>query len=460
MSALAIYATLLTLPGLSQIVADLLAIAQGAGLSATAWTLGSPTRTWIEIVARALDAWGLVPSQAVKGFFLDLATDPGDAGDLTPDQTPRAGWLSALGLSWYGVQRGGQTYAAPTVTVKNTGTSPITFKPYQITAERNSVGSDGGSVTYRNTPDATKYTNVDGSITISAGASVVLPFQADRIGSDASAIVNAITVIVTQSYGPLSATASTAATGLDREAADAYRARCRVAAAGLAPGGPANAYVIAATTAKDGAALQRYDGSGPVGITTVYVSPSSATGVVTVYYSGPSGAVDATDVSSATANTWGVPLGVITDPRGIVPDTVTLAPTASDANTHTSGGASATDQAIAVTWSARIRAKDVPGGATAGTYTSGGAPPANVAALFTQAASALGVWLPSLGPSAKDPDVSGNGVVYTRDIEETIKGAVTGLYNVSASTPSSSTTAVPLGYVPIAGTISGTLVVV
>jgi hypothetical protein len=60
------------------------------------------------------------------------------------------------------------------------------------------------------------------------------------------------------------------------------------------------------------------------------VSPSSATGTITIYYAGPNGAVDDVDVSSANANILGVPLGVITDPIGVLPDCVTLLPLTND----------------------------------------------------------------------------------------------------------------------------------
>lgn len=459
MNPLQILATLLTLPSLTQAKANLLAIAQAAGLNVMVWIFGSPSERWIEIAARAMDAWGTVPAQAVKGFFLDLATDPGDPGDVTPDQTPRAGWLSALGQGWYGTTRGGRTYAASFVTITNPGGSPITFGPGQITVQRNTVGSDGASVTYRNTADPSLYVNIGGTITIGGGGSAVLPFQADQIGSYASALLNAINEVQTTTYGTLTATASTVATGLEREDPVTYRARCRANAASLAPGGPLEAYLVAMNTAKDGTPLQRFNGSGPVTITQAYVSPSSSTGNVILYFGNDEGTVDDIDVSSANANITGIPLGVITNPRGVMPDTTVIGPATNDPNTGGPGGVSCIDTPIAVTYSAKIRASQVPNGAAPGTYTSGGSPPASVAAIFTTIAAAIGAFLPAQGIGGVDRS-AGSGFVYTPDIQDAIKDSVAGLYVVTMTLPSATGTGIAVGHCPVAGAILGTLAVV
>lgn len=461
MDPLAILATLLVLPSLAQTKTNVLAICRAAGLSATSFILGEPSERWIEISARVMDAWGAVPSAACKGFFLDLATDPGDPGDLSADQTPRAGWLSALGSGWYGTTRGGRTFATAFVTLTNTSSSPITFGPGQLTVESQDVAPDGGSPTYRNVPDPSIYTNLGGTLTLAVNASVTLGVIADQIGSYGSAVVGHISILVTQSFGSMSVTGSTLATGQEREDPDVYRARCRLAADKLSPGGPARGYRYTMNTAIDGTPLQRFDGSGAVTITTAYVSPASATGEVTIYYAGPAGPVDDIDVSSANANIAGTALGVITNPLGIVPDAVTLLPLTSDPNTGGPGGATAIATPIALTYTARLRASQVPGGATPGVYTTGGSPPAAIATLFTTIAAAVGSYLPGLGPGGVDA-VAGEGVVYTDDILCTVRDAASGLYAVAVTAPSTPFTFVLLGHVAtLDGTaISGTLTVV
>jgi hypothetical protein len=122
------------------------------------------------------------------------------------------------------------------------------------------------------------------------------------------------------------------------------------------------------------------------------------------------------------------------------------------------GGVSAIDQTIAATYSVFIKAGDVPGGATPGTYTSGGSPPAAIAAIFTAIAAAISSYLPALGPGALDP-VGGTGYVYTADLAGVIKGAFPGLYAPGMIAPGTSTTAVLETHVPVAGIITGAIVV-
>ena len=291
------------------------------------------------------------------------------------------------------------------------------------------------------------------------------------MGTYGSAGPNLIDTCVTQTFGTLIVTASTAAVGQLREARAAYITRCQLSPDGNAPGGPQKAFLRAMNTAGDGTVLQRYDGSGPVNIASAQVSPSSSTGVVTMYVAGIAGAVDSIDVSSANLNILGLSQGVITAPTtaapttiapiGVLPDTATIGPTTSDPNilpTGTPGCASATNQAVAVTYSVKVRSSQVPGGATPGTYTSGGAPPAPIAALFTSIATALGVALPALGIGGLD-QVALAGSVYPGDIQDTIKDANPGQYNAVVSVPSAAVT-VPAGYIPVAGTITGTIFVV
>jgi hypothetical protein len=116
----------------SAIKIQLSALAYANGLPVTSWIPGEPTERWLDITPRLMAAVISDPlTQLVRGMFLDLATDPGDlAADGTPDmsadQTPRPGFLSALGLSWFGTARREQTYAVCTVTVRNDGSAPTT----------------------------------------------------------------------------------------------------------------------------------------------------------------------------------------------------------------------------------------------------------------------------------------------------------------------------------------------
>jgi hypothetical protein len=415
---------LYALPTLSQIKGSILSIATAAGLKVTSWILGRPSERWIEIVARGIDAFVSVPTtQAIRGFFLDLATDPGDPGDLSADQTPRPGWLSALGSSWYGVDRRGQTFATTNVILTNTGSTPATFKPFDLTLERNTANSDGGTPTYRNESSPSIYTGLGGTLTLAPGASATVPVIAEQPGSYGSAVAGAIAIVITQSFGMLTCTNPTAAIGEDREDPDAYRARCRAAASKLSPGGPGAAYRFAANTARDGSPLQRFDGSGAVGITRTYVSADSATGTVTLFFADTDGPADVVDVSSANANITGIALGVITDPLGVLPDTVTPLPTVSDPNTGGPGGAPAVANPIFIVGTARVKAR-------AGVTGS---------ALIALAQEAIAeqldtVTFPSIPIGGLD-QVMGAGAIYKSDLADAITDAMDGIYGVDIADP-------------------------
>jgi hypothetical protein len=107
--ALQYLAALFTLPSQAQSYANILAIAAVAGLDATAFIDGEPTERWVYMMSAVSSTCSSVAQQTIAASFLDLATDPGDPGDLSPDQTPRPGFLSALGEGWYGTTRSGRT---------------------------------------------------------------------------------------------------------------------------------------------------------------------------------------------------------------------------------------------------------------------------------------------------------------------------------------------------------------
>lgn len=452
-------------PLLSQLKAKLVALSQAATppLNVTSFVTGDPTERWLDITPRLIAAVVSDPiTQAVRGMFLGLATDPGDPGDMSFDQTPRAGFLSARGREWSDTTRREQTAATSTVTIRNDGsTSTTPFAAYDLTfttiAPEPAKG-DGGRPTYRN--------STVGSTVLAPGASITLDIIAEQIGIYGNAGVNSL-VCQTQSFGTLTVTASGVLVGTTREDPDLYRARCRISATKLAKGGPTQAYLYAMNTAKDGSPLQRYDDSGPVLITGAYVSPSSSTGVVTVYYWGLDGAVLPVDVDSANANILGLSLGINVDPLGILPDTATMAPKVYSGGAlpdGTPGGASVTNTTIAVTYTAKIKASAVVGGATPGTYTylSTNSPKTlaadPIALIFDAIANTLAKDILAAGGGGKD-QTAGAGVIYTDDLVTDVRVSYAGLYNPILTAPAGATTAITLGHIGVLGTLTGTLVI-
>lgn len=410
-------------PTPTTIKARVIALCQAFGLIVTAWILGSPSERWVEIISRVIDAFTSGPLTAsIRGFFFDLATDPGDPGDLSADQTPRAGFLSALGEGWYGTTRGGATAATGALTITNAGTTPATFGPYDLTFSRATAGSDGGYPTYRNTPDPAIYTGIGGTITLAPSASITIPVAGEQVGSYGTAIVGAISVVVTQSFGTLTASASSAAIGADREARDLYIARCKQAADAASPNGAADAYRYCATTGSNGLPLQRHDGSGQVGITKAFVNADSATGNVDGYFADDDGPIDAVDLASANANITGVALGVITSPTGCVPLGITYT------------GHAAVATSITVTGTARIKARAGVDSATLKTTAE--------AAILAR----LALYFAALEIGGVE-QTAGSGFVYTADLIGEIHAAYSGLYAEALSSPSGSSTTIALGHV-------------
>jgi hypothetical protein len=418
------------------------AICVAFGLRVTDWILGSPSERWLEVIARAIDAFVSGPTTAaIRMMFLDLATDPGDPGDLSADQTPRVGFLSALGEGWYGTTRGGATRATTFVTIRNAGAAPtLPFGAFDLTfTTRPGVAAkgDGGRPTYRNSSDESIYTGLGSTITLASGASLVIPIICEQTGSYGTQSIGDITVLVTQSFGSLDVTLANAAIGAERESAALYRVRCRQASTAASPNGASDAYRYAATTAGGGAGLplQRHDGSGQVGITRVYTSNDSEEGTVTCYFADADGAADAVDVESANANIEGFALGSITNPIGVVPDAVTYE------------GFAALTTSILVTGTARIRA--VPG------VDSVALKAAAEAAILVR----LGlVTIPAIEIGGVD-QVDGAGVIYRTDITSEVKASYPGLYGEALTSPAV-TTAIAIGHVPIFDPLSTVVVTV
>lgn len=447
------FADLFTLPTRESIKATIVSTAEAAELFVTSWILGEPSERWVEISARLIDQFLSNPTtQAIRGFFFEYSTDPGDAGDLSADQTPRPGFLSAFGSGWWGVQRGGATYAAGFLTVTNVGSTPATFGPFDLTAQRSTAGADGGKPTYRNTEDGAVYTGLGGTLTLSPGASATIPIICEQIGSYGNATPTQINTMVTQSFGTLTCSNASPVLGDDREERESYIARCRQQSAAASPAGPADAFRYAATTGADGEPLQLYDGSGATSVQRVYVSADSSTGHVTMYLANAAGPATAAEVSSANGNIHGIEIpdpitGIVhnDDPIGVLPDTVTIGPTVADVQTGAPGPAAAIAVNIGpIKGTLRIKAER---GKTA---------LALVADIQGAILHALTNYFPTIPIGGVD-QIAGAGVVYTSDLEGVIRDAypvpaagqapAPTLYAVVVTTPASSATALAIGRV-------------
>lgn len=401
----------------AQVKATIAGFAEIGGLFLDAWASGDPGEQLYQAFALTVQQYTFFAAQDVRGFILDLATDPGDPDPYNAaneSATPAPGRLSSLGLNQFFTTRREKTYASTIATFENTSATPYTFAPGDITVARYLFPE----VTYRNDVDPTIYTESGGKFTLAGGASVDLPIIADSPGAAFSSAPGEITVMVTGLIG-VTVTNDNPATGEDRETAVNYRARCRTQAASVSPNGPQDAYRRLANTAVDGTPLLQSltaggDGITPVAITRVYVSQASATGVVNCYFADVDGGAIAVDVDTANEN--------ITTFAIVIPDCITYT------------GLAAIDRTITVTWAVKYKAK----------YNN---IPVVGAAVTAAIQAALIARFESYEIGGFD-QIAGAGTIYASDIRATVKNAHPAIYDDGVSSPSGNS-ALVLGEVAV-----------
>jgi Baseplate J-like protein len=397
----------------STIRSRILGFAQGAGLKITSWITGDIGQQVFEMSVSSASSFVQIVSQVVRGFAsLDTSTDPGDEDSYDPsnvDAEPGLGFLSAYGENVFGTTRSPETFASGSVLFVNAGTSARDIAPEGVTFTWTEGSPPSPPPTYHNSADTTVYTNPDGTVTIAAGTSLELPVECDTIGAQGTCPSGSLSLTTT--LLGCTATNSEAIVGNDRESAAVYRARCRLSSARISLGGPNAAYEYLASKNLDGTPLMNgATPPAPVGITRVYVSQDSSTGIVNTYYASNTGPAIAEDVTAANAN---IELECFA-----VPDAITFT------------GMAAVAVPVHVTGSARIKA----------------APGITEAVVKAAIVSELTSMWPTI-PIGGFDQTAGAGVLYTTDISAWAKGAYPGLYDVVAVVPGGATTALALGKV-------------
>jgi phage-related baseplate assembly protein len=236
----------------AEIEAAIYASLEARGVPTTSWKAGAVVRTLIVGVSIVLGAFSTMQAIIAKSGFLELSS-----GD----------WLSAVAKYVYGVERDGGAFAAGNVELDNAGGGVYAGAAGDL------VVATAGGKTYRNTA----------AFAIAAGQqNVVVPVQADEIGTASTATANTITVLVTTLLG-VTVTNPTALVGRDPEADAELRIRCLEKLGSLSPDGPRDAYAFAAKGAK------KSDGTS-AGVTRVRVI-ADGSGNVTVYCATASGGI-------------------------------------------------------------------------------------------------------------------------------------------------------------------------
>jgi hypothetical protein len=242
---------------------------EAVGLKARSWREGGSLRTILKIVAAAYAGFTKSMLGFVQAGFLETAT---------------FGWLTLLAFYVYGVTRIDQTFATGQVQLTNGGGGVYSG---------GSAIPVGGLVVQHATTGKT-YTNtaiIDG---FNPGVTLFASISATEAGSPSSAQVGTITVLQTVLPG-VTCTNLVAIVGADAEADPDLRTRCKNKLSTISGLGPRGAYAYAVKSAL------RTDGS-VVNVNRLSISPSSSTGVVTIYVASPTGAPLSTDLPFITTS--------------------------------------------------------------------------------------------------------------------------------------------------------------
>lgn len=347
---------------------------------------------------RVSEWWNSYIRLAIRGGFLDYA---------------EAGWLTMLARNVYKVDRITADFAEGGWT--GTNASAGVLGPYAA-----------GDLVFVHTTSGKTYRNAE-SVSFAVGVNAPVDVVADEVGTDSDAAPGDIelqTVVV-----GLTGTNAAAVLGRDEEEDEPLRARCRLKPASISPNGPRAAYEYVALTPTDTDG-GRWDHG--VVVNRVWISPWSEDATVEEIIAGPNGAIDPGDVDLVDEATQ----------LNVVPDGVTATV------------ASATNVTVPVTYTVYVRAKS------------------GIEAATTEAACDLAIprhfrAVPISGDKLPPDDGEADpGFVFVNLLESVIAQAARDLgegenvqevVQVVVSLPAADVE-LAFGEVPVAGTITGTVV--
>lgn len=237
----------------------MLSILETLGLQPRQWREGGSLRTILRVVASTFAAFSSLQAAFIRGAFLELS---------------EGAWLTLLAYYVYGVSRREATFATGEVTLTNAGGGNYPFA--------------AGQLRVINPTTNKAYTNVD-AFTLAPLSTMTISIIAVEVGAASSAGTGAINTLETQ-YDGVSVTNAAPVVGLDAATDPELRQLCRDKRAGRSVYGPRGAYAFAVRS------TLRPDGT-PANINRLSISPSSSTGIVTIYIASPTGAPDPEDLT-------------------------------------------------------------------------------------------------------------------------------------------------------------------
>lgn len=266
--------TLFTSQTATQLFALGIELAAALGLNTTSWRVGDAERTLMQFLANVLAHRDLAAAEFTKGGYLSQAM---------------GSWLTLRAKDTYGVERAEGTYATPSVTLANGGGAVYSRAAGEVIVKASSTG-----ITFRSTEDL--------ALASGPGTSATIELVADVVGSEGNVGVDDIDEIVTTMLG-VTISSSTAATGINEQADAALVTECLATLGSLSVNGPPDAYNAVALDA---------DLTGTVEVTRSVTSGDSATGELTVWIAGSSGAVSsgARDLVELAVEKWATPATV------------------------------------------------------------------------------------------------------------------------------------------------------
>jgi hypothetical protein len=238
-----------------------LAVANTIGVNTTSWQAGDPTRSLYHYESEVLSSLESSVVGFIKSDFLSLAEGM---------------WLKLTALEKYGVTVPDATFATTTETLTNNGGGVYDFEANDLTFRNSRTGK-----TYHNTSGG----HLPGWSGSGDKPTLTLDIEADEAGSESNAAAGEITELVTTKLG-VTCTNPTVAIGIDEQDEEVTREQCRAKLSSFSPNGPRDVYkYVARNIELTGASL----------VPRVRVFPSSDTGDVIVYVTGPSGTISEAD---------------------------------------------------------------------------------------------------------------------------------------------------------------------